>query len=254
MAIKIIIIDDEQEALENLRLLLSSQKDCQLLEACDNGISGLKSIIEKKPDLVFLDIQMPELSGFDVIKAVRPFHNPIYIFTTAYDQYAVNAFTVNALDYLLKPFDDTRFLLALEKAKKHYQLKSSFTYKIDALLEKLDKQATSTYITRIPIKSPHHVFFIEVKNIIHFMAENQYVNVFLVSGEQHLIRDSLNHLETVLDPQVFFRSNRSDIININEIESIKPHFRGNSTIVLKNGKKVKLSKTKKEYLKRIMNW
>lgn len=256
MPLNIITVDDEPEALQNLKLLIAEQSNCQLMRSCDNGITAIETIRQLQPDLVFLDIQMPEISGFEVIKAVQPFYTPLYIFTTAYDQYAINAFEVNALDYLLKPYDDSRFHLALEKAKQQilYKQTNGLSSKLDALLKRMDTVTTPRFIKRIPIKSAHRIYFIEVARIMFFQAENQYVNIFLMDGTTHLIRDAMNRLEMVLDPGIFFRCHRSSIVNINEIQQIAPHFKGDFRLTLKRGMVLKLSKTRKQALKHLMGW
>ncbi|TSE06989.1 LytR/AlgR family response regulator transcription factor [Aquimarina algiphila] len=256
MQIKVIAIDDEPEALENLKILLDEQDDYILIDSCTNGKTAIEAIIEQKPDLVFLDIQMPEISGFDVISAVRPYFAPVYVFITAYDQYAIHAFEVNAIDYLLKPFDDERFYAALHKAKKQIELKTNedLNFKLDALLQKTNANKKAMYIKRIPVKLANRVYFLEIDKVIYLKAENQYINVFLNNGTQHLIRDTLNRLESELNPEIFFRCHRSNIVNINEIKQIEPFFSGDYIMTLKNGDKLKLSKSRKEGLKKLMNW
>ncbi len=256
MQIKVIAIDDEPEALQNLKILLHERDDYLLIDSCTNGKTAIEIILEQKPDLVFLDIQMPEISGFDVISAVRPHFTPIYIFTTAYDQYAIHAFEVNAIDYLLKPFDDERFYTALQKAKKQIELKKNedLNFKLDTLLQKTSIDKKAMYIKRIPVKLSNRVYFLEIEKVIYFKAENQYINVFLSNGTQHIIRDTLNRLEGELNPETFFRCHRSNIVNINEITQIEPFFSGDYILTLKNGDKLKLSKSRKEGLKKLMNW
>lgn len=252
MNINIIAVDDEYEGLQNIKLLLAEHNDCNLVDTCTNGRQAIKSILKHKPHIVFLDIQMPEVNGFDVVKALIGKFNPIFIFVTAYDKYAVDAFEINALDYLLKPFDDLRFHKALKKARN--KLDSDIRLSVSDILTSIENISLDRYITRLSIKNNQKIYFVEVKNVMHFQSENHYVNIHMLDNTKHLIRDSLNRLEDVLDPKVFFRCHRSSIIRINEIKQIEPYFNGASILIMKNGKKIKLSKHRKELLKQIMKW
>jgi len=252
--IKIVAVDDEEEALRNIKILLEHHTDCELLDTCSTGETAIKSINLHRPHIVLLDIQMPEISGFDVIKSIRSIYDPIYIFITAYDQYAINAFEVNALDYLLKPFNDSRFFKALEKARRKLMDNVSVHNKLDALLQRIEAKESFKYASRLPVKTSKHLYFIEVKDIVHLIAEDHYVTITLINTTEHLIRHSLSKLEELLNPLHFFRINRSSIIKLDLIERIEPHFNGNMMITMGNKEKLRLSKNRKALLKRIINW
>jgi len=157
---------------------------------------------------------------------------------------------------LLKPFDDQRFFTALGKARQQIQSRETSYLKeqLNNLVDQMTDTKSTTYLQRISIKSTKLIYFIEVAEIMYLKSENQYVNIFLKNGTQHLNRCTLNYLEDTLDPQIFFRCHRSTIINIQEIRYIEPYFNGDYSISLKNGTKIKLSKTRKEGLRALMNW
>ncbi len=253
--IKAIIVDDEAPALANLELLLAKDSQIELLTACSDGASAIETIEALQPDLIFLDIQMPEVSGFDVLKALSPNHRPYVIFVTAYDQYAIKAFEVNAVDYLLKPFDDKRFFDAIAKAKNliHQEDQQMLQVKLGQLLQHLDQDRTQRYLKKLSVRQGSKISFVKVEDIIWVEADNQYVKVHLKTAS-HLMRQSLSYLDQHLDPGSFYRTHRSAIVNVHRIESLEPHFKGDYNIRLENGVVVKLSRHRTEGLKELLNW
>lgn len=253
MKLKILAVDDEEEALKNIIALLKNRDDYDLIDTCNNGKNAITSIIRHKPHIVLLDIQMPELTGFDIIKSLEHIYTPLYIFVTAYNQYAIEAFDVNAIDYLLKPFTDLRFYRTLERARNRLKGNYEINSKVNLILQKIEIK-NRKYFTRLTVKASSHVYFIEVNEIINFNAENHYIKFFIQDGTAHLIRETLHNLEKTLDPSVFFRAHRSSIINLNQIIRIEPYFNGALLVTMKNEQKIRLPKNRKESLKAILNW
>lgn len=253
--IKAIIVDDEAPALANLQLLLAKEEAIDLVATCSDGVMAIDAIQEHQPDLLFLDIQMPEVSGFDVIKAIPPASRPYVIFVTAYDQYALKAFEVNAVDYLLKPFDDKRFQEAISKAKGllQQQEQRDLQEKIGLLLRHLDQEQTQQYLRKLSIRQGSKISFLKVEDVLWIEADNQYVKIHLTTAS-HLMRQSLSYLDQHLDPTAFYRSHRSAIVNVHRIESIEPYFKGDYHIRLENGTIVKLSRHRTEGLKALLDW
>lgn len=254
MTFSAIVVDDEEYARDIVKSLLAQDASIKLLAECSNGAEAIEQIGALKPDMVFLDIQMPEVNGFEVIEAMRDTHNPHYIFTTAYDAFALRAFEVNALDYLLKPFDDDRFFDALQKAKNKAEAPLSETMRksLQALIDS-SKEATKAFLKRISVRTGGRIHFINVEDIDWIEADNQYVKIH-TGAKQQVHRQSLSELESLLDPALFIRIHRSTIVNIDRIASLEPHFRGDFVISLKDNTRLKLAKSRKEALRELMGW
>lgn len=254
MTYRALIVDDEAYAREIVRSLLAKDSDFELIGSCTNGSEAIEMIGEKRPDIVFLDIQMPGIDGFKVIEQTRAVHTPYYVFATAYDAFALKAFEVNALDYLLKPFDDQRFFETLERAKTALANREKADLK-DQLSQLLvhQSQAKKSFLRRISIKTGGRIHFINTEDIDWIEADNQYVKIHCTS-KAHTHRQSLTELEGLLDPERFVRVHRSAIVNVNRIQSLEPHFRGDFMITLHNGTKVKLAQSRKENLRQLMGW
>ena len=246
--LKAIVVDDEQYARSVIRHLLQEEQNVQLVAECNNGFEAIEQIKRHRPQLVFLDVQMPEIDGFEVINQTRHAWVPFYIFTTAYDQYALKAFEVNAIDYLLKPFSDARFFQAIKKAKEqtyHQQLQ-----KLAALVQHVH-QSTQPYLQRISIKSAGRIYFLQTSEIEWIEAADQYVEIHTID-KVHLLRETMNHLEQALDPQQFFRTHRSFIVNIDCIQEIKAN-KNDYVVLLKDKTLVKLTRKRKEALQALLN-
>ena len=239
--IRALVIDDEPLAREMLREMLVDDPDVEVVAECANGREAIEAIKASSPDLIFLDIQMPELGGFEVLESFAGQRFPYVIFATAYDQYAVRAFEVHAFDYLLKPFDRERFDAAWQRAKT--QIKLDRTGERDrhilALLEEL--KAGPRYLERLVVKTGGRVFFLDVDNIHCIEAEGNYVRVH-DDAKHYLLRETISGLEEQLDPKQFLRIHRSAIVKIDKIKELQPWFHGEYRIILENGKQLTLSR------------
>ena len=252
--IKTLIIDDEPLARRNIRLLLEKDPQIEILEECRNGREAVKAINAHSPDLIFLDIQMPEMDGFDVLERVGPEHIHAIIFVTAFDQYALKAFDVHALDYLLKPFDDERFAHALDRAKTQIEAREidRLSKRLLALLEERESERKgarqqSNYLTRLMIKVAGRVTLLKVEEIDFIEADGNYAKLH-AGRKAHLLREKMNDLEGRLDPGKFVRIHRSAIVNLDRIKEMHPHFNGDYIVVLEDGRQLRLSRTRRENL------
>lgn len=250
--IRALIVDDERLARETLRLLLDHHESIEIIGECEDGSKAVDVIREEEPDLVFLDIQMPEMNGFEVIETIGPNNMPIVIFVTAYDQYALRAFEAQALDYLLKPFDDDRFEQALNRAVERVQQRQvgSLSTKLVDLLSGMKDGAPDdgteadppgAYVERIMIKERGSISFVKVDDIDWIEAAGDYVSIH-AGKKAHLIRETMTGLTKKLDPNRFVRIHRSSIVSIDAIKELKPYFHGDYIVILKNGKELKLSR------------
>ena len=250
MKIRALIVDDEPLARERIRDLLQDENDIDVVGESANGIDAVSDIREKVPDLIFLDVQMPGLDGFEVVEKVGFNKMPQVIFTTAYDQYALRAFEVHALDYLLKPFDRGRFQNALGRAMKYLKLKKDgdFKFRLRELLSEVKQERK--YLDRLIIKSEGRIFFLKVDEIDWIEAAGNYLTLH-AGKDNHLLRETMNCMETKLDPDRFFRIHRSTIVNIERIKEIHPMFNGEYVIILKNNKELNLSRKYREKFKEL---
>jgi two-component system, LytTR family, response regulator len=252
--IKTLIVDDEPLARRNLRLLLAKDPQIEILDECRNGREAVKAINALAPDLIFLDIQMPEMDGFDVLAQVGPEQIHAIIFVTAFDQYALKAFDVHALDYLLKPFDDERFAHALQRAKAQIEAReiNRLSKRLLALLEARESERKapsqqSRYLTRVMIKASGRVVLLKVDEIDFIEADGNYAKLH-VGRKAHMLREKMNDLEGQLDPARFVRIHRSIIVNLDRIKEMHPHFNGDYIVVLEDGKQLRMSRTRREHL------
>lgn len=251
--IRTLIVDDEPLARRNLRVLLEKDPQIEIVDECRNGREAVKAINTLSPDLIFLDIQMPELDGFDVLARVGPERIQAIIFVTAFDQYALKAFEVHALDYLLKPFDDERFAFALRRAKSQIEAReiNRVSKRLLALLEERENQRESSpdknYLTRVMVKSSGRVVLLKVDEIDFIEADGNYAKLH-VGRKAHLLREKMHDLEARLDPAKFVRIHRSVIVNLDCIKEMQPHFNGDYIVVLENGRQLRLSRTRRENL------
>jgi len=237
--IKILIVDDEQPARKKIRSFLKEETEIGSVLEAENGIEAVKKIHEENPDLVFLDIQMPGMTGFEVIESVGVGNMPVLVFVTAYDQYAIDAFEVQAIDYLLKPYDQDRFRKSFTRALKQLELKHSNTAVLKNLLNEIKSE--KEYLDRIMVNIGHRFFYIKTSNIIYISAEEKYVNLH-TERDQYLVRDTMNNMEQKLDPAKFKRIHRSHIVNIDFIKEMQPSSHGDYVVILKDGTKLTLSR------------
>lgn len=252
--IRTLIVDDEPLARRNLRLLLEKDPEIEIVDECRNGREAVQAVNNLVPDLIFLDIQMPEMDGFQVIATVGAERIHAIIFVTAFDQYALKAFEVHALDYLLKPFDDARFNKALQQAKLQIEQReiNKTSKKLLALLEDRESRREHSlrekpYLTRLMVKLANRVVLLKVNEIDWIQADGNYAKLH-VGRKAHLLREKMHDLETQLDPQKFVRIHRSIIVNLDRIKELHPHFNGDYIVVLEDGVQLKLSRSRREQL------
>lgn len=239
--IRVLVVDDEPLARDMIREMLEDDSDVQIAAECANGREAVEAIKSSQPDLVFLDIQMPELGGFEVLESLDPNTAPYIIFVTAYDQYAVRAFEVHAFDYLLKPFDRERFDAAWQRVKAQINLDQTGERDrhILALLEEL--KSGPQHLERLVIKNGGRVFFLNVDDVHCIESEGNYVRVY-DNQKGHLLRETISSLEEQLDPRQFRRIHRSAIVKIDKIKEMQPWFHGEYRIIMENGKELTLSR------------
>jgi two-component system LytT family response regulator len=247
MKIRALIVDDEPIARRGIRLHLESQPDVEIIGECVNGLEAISAIESQSPDLVFLDVQMPELNGFDVLEAIGPERVPCVIFITAYDQYALRAFEVHALDYLLKPYGSERFLEALARARIQIQRESMGDRLLDLLTDLKNRQS---YTERVVIKSAGRIFFLSVEEIDWIESADNYVQIH-VGRESYLLRETINGLEKRLDPSSFLRIRHSTIVNVKSIKELHPLFSGEFAVIMRDGTELVSSR---RYRKRLISF
>lgn len=242
--VKVIIIDDEAPARDILRHYLKNHPSLKLVEECADGFSGLKAIKEHNPDLVFLDIQMPRLTGFEMLEVMD--EKPLIIFTTAYDQYAIKAFELNAIDYLMKPVSLDRFSEAVTRALQKLSLGKEGIVQPSALLE--NKPAGSAELTRVVVRKNNAINIIPVEAIRYIEAQDDYVMVYFTGGKA-LKQQRMKFFEESLSPSEFARIHRSYIVRIAEIAKIEPYGKENYLAILKSGDKLPVSRYGYKHLK-----
>jgi len=252
MKIRALIVDDEPLARERLASLLAAEKDIEVIGQCANGIEALAAIQEKTPDLVFLDVQMPELDGFGVLAALEGERKPAVIFVTAHDRFALKAFEVHAIDYLLKPFDRERLQKALNRAREQVkrQQGGEIDERLSALLAGLNKEAPK-HIDRIAVKGSGRVTIVKISDIDWIEAADNYVNLH-TGKEAHLHRETMSALEQKLPPSKFLRISRSTVVNVDRIKELQPMFHGDYTVILQNGTKLSLSRGYRDALNQLL--
>ncbi|MBN2745591.1 MAG: LytTR family transcriptional regulator DNA-binding domain-containing protein [Bacteroidales bacterium] len=246
--IKIAIIDDEAPARMIIRSFLMEHEDIEILCECENGFDGAMAIKDLNPDLVFLDIQMPKLTGFEMLELIEPI--PLVIFTTAYDSFALKAFEVNAVDYLLKPFSQKRFNQALQRALDLNKLGSRPQGDMNKLLEYTRSQ--EEVIQRIVVKTNNNIEILPVSRIEHIEAQDDYVFLHLDGGERFLKDLTMKYLEQHLDSGDFVRVHRSHIVRVERISRLESDADGSSTIRLKSGVDIPVSRSGLQRLKEML--
>jgi two-component system LytT family response regulator len=245
-----VIVDDEPTARRGIRLLLERDDSVEIVGEAAGGADAAELIKREKPDLVFLDVQMPGCDGFEALHRVGTAAAPAVVFVTAYDEHALRAFDVNAVDYLLKPYDDARFAAALQRAKEEVRRRSadSVNTRLTQLLEYLQHDTARQGAAkddsagdRILVKSSGEIFFLKAEEIDWIEAEGDYMK-FHVGGRAHLMRETMARLEARLDPKRFIRIHRSTIVNIDRLRKLSPSFAGEYAVILHDGTKLKLSR------------
>ena len=245
---RVLIVDDEPLARERLRTLLQDDPAFEIVGEAADGTTAAESIMALQPDLVFLDVQMPGADGFDVIDAVGADKMPFVVFVTAYDRYALRAFDVHALDYLLKPFDRERFREALGRAQAQIERNANsgdIERRLAAIVQDLKPAKART--DRFVVKSGGRIFFVRTAEIDWIEAAGNYVKLH-VGNDSHLIRETMNAVEAKLSPDMFVRIHRCHIVNIEQVRELQPWFNGEYVVFLKNGTRLTLSRGYRERL------
>ncbi len=265
MTIRTIIDDDEKLAIQGLQLRLEPFEDVEVIDTCANGREAIRKIKTEKPDLVFLDIQMPGFDGFSVVKGVMEIEPPLFVFVTAYQEHAIRAFEANAVNYLMKPVDEDKLADTIERVRQRLSEKKSAdeAEKLmnvlsevapEAAVEFTDSDAESSerFERLINIKDRGQIFRVEVESIEHIEAAGDYMCIY--TGDNSLIlRETMKDLERRLDPRKFQRVHRSTIVNLNQVRQVKPHTNGECFLVLDSGAEVKVSRSYRDVVARFVH-
>ncbi|TXG85696.1 MAG: response regulator transcription factor [Sphingomonadales bacterium] len=262
MTIKTILVDDEALAIQGLELRLQNHPDIDTIDRCRNGREAIRSIRVNKPDLVFLDIQMPGFDGFGVIEGLMDIEPPLFVFVTAHNEFAIKAFEAQALDYLLKPVEEQRLASALDRVRARLSQRSAAgeasqlrsllkTVAPDAVLRNGDETSASRFERMINIKDRGQIFRVDVESIERIDAAGDYMCIH--SGGQTLIlRETMKDLEKRLDPRKFRRIHRSTIVNLDQVRQVRPHTNGECFLVLGSGAQVKVSRSYRDVVARFL--
>jgi two-component system LytT family response regulator len=252
LRLRTLIVDDEPLAREAIRTRIQLDNEIEIVGEASSGKQALREIQHRKPDLVFLDVQMPDLDGFAILEALGSSPLPIIVFVTAFEQHALRAFEVHALDYILKPFDDERFQEALKRAKDHWRRNRG--HELESKLRELlaRKIQGSNYLDRMIVKETGRISFVKTEDIKWFRAEGNYVKLFL--GKQtHMLHTSMNALEAQLDPKRFFRIHRSLIINIEHLQELRPWHTGEYVVIMRDGTELTMSRGYRDRLNDLLS-
>ncbi|MGO8696442.1 MAG: LytR/AlgR family response regulator transcription factor [Limisphaerales bacterium] len=251
MRIRAMIVDDERLAREGIKAFLAEEADVEIVGECADGEAAVRAVEEHRPDLLFLDVQMPRLNGFDVLEAIPPGLMPLVIFTTAHDEHAIQAFEVNALDYLLKPFKQARFKMALQRVREHLTARTAAGAdpRLASLLAGL--QAPAGGGLRILVKSPDHILFLKAEEIDYIEAAGNYL-VLHAGKDRHIVRETMAAMEARLSPAGFMRVSRSAIVNLNRIGQLEPLVApGEFCLILKTGARLNMTCSLSELQRRM---
>ncbi len=250
MKLRVLIVDDEALARARVRQMLKEEVNVEVLGECSNGPEAIAFMREHRPDLVFLDVNMPEVNGFDVLRALTPQEMPAVIFVTAYDQHAIEAFQVHALDYLLKPFKQARFAEALRHAREHLQRCEIRTLQ-ERLTDLIEGEKTEpAYLTRVAIKSGERTTFVQVGEIDYIESAGNYL-VLHAGKQNHVLRETLGNLEGKLSPRLFVRVNRSAMVQVARVKEIQPGLHKDHFVILKEGQRLPLTRGVREIQERL---
>lgn len=248
MKYSVLIVDDESHARERLKKYIKSDQDLSISGECSNGVEAVKIIKKKNPDLVFLDVQMPQMDGLGVIETVGAKQMPVTIFVTAYDRFAIQAFKVNAMDYLLKPVAKDRFEESVNRAKEYFSKNENneINKRMLDLLQEMRPQ--KQFIDRIMVKTSDRMYLVKVEDIDWIEADDNYAKLH-VGNKYHLLRQTMKSLEDTLDPGIFLRIHRSVIVNMDRIKEIQQWFNNEYTVILKDGTELTMSRGYKDKAK-----
>lgn len=262
-AVRTLVVDDEPLAREGIRLRLEREAGFEVVGECANGLEAVEAIHDLAPDLVFLDVQMPGLNGFEVLEEVDPRHAPVIVFVTAYDEFALRAFEVHALDYVLKPFDDDRFAATLRRVRERVAERHAGRVgeRLSGVLAELGlgsgapvagEEDARCFAERLVVRDGARIAFVPVAELDRVEADGDYVRLFC--GErQHLIRRTMAQMEARLDPARFVRIHRSAIVAVDRIRELQPSFRGEYVVLLHDGTRLNLSRGYRRRLQHLID-
>ena len=264
MTIRTIVVDDEKLAIQGLQLRLEPHQDIEVIETCANGREAIRAIKTLKPDLVFLDIQMPGFDGFSVVKGVMEIDPPLFVFVTAYQEHAIRAFEANAVNYLMKPVDEDKLADTIERVRQRLAEKRSSEEagKLKDVLAEVspeslediggDEESANRYEKMINVKDRGQIFRVDVDTIERIEAAGDYMCIY--TGENSLIlRETMKDLERRLDPKNFQRVHRSKIVNLDQVRQVRPHTNGECFLVLDSGAEVKVSRSYRDVVARFVH-
>ncbi|QFT76444.1 LytTR family DNA-binding domain-containing protein [Erythrobacter sp. THAF29] len=265
MTIRTILVDDEKLAIQGLQVRLEPFEDIEVIDTCSNGREAIRKIKTEKPDLVFLDIQMPGFDGFSVVKGVMEIEPPLFVFVTAYEEHAIRAFEANAVNYLMKPVDEDKLADTIERVRQRLAEKKSAEdaeQLLDVLAEVAPDRAadfneagdasSDRFEKLINVKDRGQIFRVEVESIEHIEAAGDYMCIY--TGDNSLIlRETMKDLERRLDPRKFQRVHRSTIVNLDQVRQVKPHTNGECFLVLDSGAEVKVSRSYRDVVARFVH-
>ncbi len=264
MTIRTILVDDEKLAIQGLQLRLEAFPDVEVIDTCSNGREAIRKIKTEKPDLVFLDIQMPGFDGFSVVKGVMEIEPPLFVFVTAYQEHAIRAFEANAVNYLMKPVDVDKLADTIERVRQRMAEKKSAeeAEKLKNVLSEVAPDAVDNlpeqedtanrYEKLINVKDRGQIFRVDVDSIEHIEAAGDYMCIY--TGDNSLIlRETMKDLERRLDPRIFQRVHRSTIVNLDQVRQVKPHTNGECFLVLESGAQVKVSRSYRDVVARFVH-
>ncbi|MEO0907340.1 MAG: LytTR family DNA-binding domain-containing protein [Pseudomonadota bacterium] len=265
MTIRTILVDDEKLAIQGLQVRLEPFEDVEVIDTCSNGREAIRKIKTEKPDLVFLDIQMPGFDGFSVVKGVMEIEPPLFVFVTAFEEHAIRAFEANAVNYLMKPVDEDKLADTIERVRQRLAEKKS-AEDADQLLDVLAEvapdraaefgaeasESAERFEKLINVKDRGQIFRVEVDSIEHIEAAGDYMCIY--TGDNSLIlRETMKDLERRLDPRKFQRVHRSTIVNLDQVRQVKPHTNGECFLVLDSGAEVKVSRSYRDVVARFVH-
>ncbi len=245
--ISVLIVDDEPLARHGLQEILTEDKSIMILGEAKDGDEALEKILQFSPDVVFMDIQMPERNGFEVLRSIPKEKLPITIFVTAFDEFALKAFSENALDYILKPFDDERIHASVQRAKELISLKERAAYSSRMVHMMESMGGREKFTQRISIRTSKKIIFINVNDILWIESDADYIHIH-TAKEKHVTRETMKGIEPQLDPSKFVRIHRSFIVNIDHILELQPLHHGDYVAQLKNGQRLSVSRKYKAKL------
>ena len=268
MTIRTILVDDEKLAIQGLQLRLAKFPDVEIIDTCANGRDAIRKIKTEKPDLVFLDIQMPGFDGFSVVKGVMEIDPPLIVFVTAYQEHAVRAFEANAVNYLMKPVDEDKLADTLDRVRQRLgekrlaeeaeKLKSVLAEVAPDAMDQMPEDTDATaggparFEKLINIKDRGQIFRVDVDTIEHIEAAGDYMCI-RTGDNSFILRETMKDLDRRLDPRVFQRVHRSPLVNLNLVREVKPHTNGECFLVLESGAQVKVSRSYREVVARFVH-